>query len=252
MTLEHDKAEYPFADQSRPEHIAIIMDGNGRWAANRGKLRAQGHLAGAEAVRRVVRLCRTWKIPYLTLYAFSTENWSRPSTEVSALMRLFSRFLESEKKELREVGVRLNHIGDLSRLSPVLRDKFAEVEEYTSGGKELTLTLAVNYGGRDEIIRAVRSLAVDAAAGNINPDTIDMEAFSGRLDTSGLPDPDLLIRTAGEMRWSNFLLWQAAYAEFFVTSACWPDFGEEHLIEAIRSFQSRKRKFGALAAEEAN
>ena len=227
-----------------PRHIGIIMDGNGRWAARRGRPRVFGHRAGAEAVRRTVRCCGDLGIQALTLYAFSTENWSRPKAEVSRLMQLLGRFLRSETPELAQSGVRLRFLGDPSRLSPALQKEMAAAVRKLEGGSGLRLNLAVNYGGRDEITRAARALAAEAAAGRLRPEDVTEDTLAERLDTDGLPEVDLVIRTAGEMRVSNFLLWQGAYAEYWATDLCWPDFGPDALREAIEAYQKRERRFG--------
>jgi undecaprenyl diphosphate synthase len=220
-----------------PGHVAFIMDGNGRWAEARGKSRIFGHRAGAETVRRVTTHARRRGIPYLTLYAFSTENWSRPRAEVEALMLLLGRYLESELPTLRENDVRLNHIGDADGLSTDLRKRLRSVMDATAGNRSLTLTLAINYGGRDEIVRAARRAAADGGV-------LDEKALAARLDTAGLPDPDLVIRTAGEKRLSNFLIWQAAYAEFIFSPKTWPEFGDEDFDTALSEYRTRTRKFG--------
>ena len=237
------------ADAPWPRHVAIIMDGNGRWAAARGLSRADGHRAGAEAVRRAVRAAAEWGIECLTLYAFSTENWSRPVLEVRALMALLARYLREEVPELGKNGVRLRFLGDARRLSAPLRKAMQSASERLASQTGLTLSLAVNYGGRDEIVRAARTLARDAAAGRLSIreiDALDEAAFEARLDTAGLPPVDLAIRTAGELRLSNFLLWQAAYAEYWACPRHWPDFDADIFAKAIGAFQSRRRKFGGL------
>jgi len=218
------------------------MDGNGRWARARGLARASGHRAGAAAVRRTVDCCARWGVPYLTLYAFSTENWNRPPAEVNALMRLLGQFLRREADSLAGAGVRLRVLGDPSRLPPRLRRELDRVTEQLAGGRRLTLSIALNYGGRDELTRAFRRLL----ARGIPPEAVDEAAVSAALDTAGLPDPDLVIRTAGEERLSNFLIWQAAYAEYYSEPRCWPDFGPEALAEAFRAYQARARKFGGV------
>ena len=237
------------APEPWPRHLAVIMDGNGRWAAARGKPRVAGHRAGAEAVRRTVRAAAAWGVEALTLYAFSTENWTRPALEVRALMRLLTRFLESEVPELEKNGVRLRFLGDPERLSKPLRTAMRAATERLAVQRGLILGLAINYGGRDEIVRAARGLLADAAAGRLSPEAaraLDETAFEARLDTAGLPPVDLVIRTAGEMRLSNFLPWQAAYAEYYACPTPWPDFDADALAEAIRAFQSRQRRFGGL------
>ncbi len=241
--------ELPFQPTPLPRHIAIVMDGNGRWARARGKPRTFGHRAGADAVRRTVDACRRWDIGYLTLYAFSTENWERPKTEVTALMTLLGRYLKAEEKNLHKNNVALRAIGDLERLPAKLRKQLAQTVNNLSGNDALTLTIALSYGGRDEIVRAAGKIAAEVKSGLLRPEDVNEETFEARLDTAGLPDPELLIRTAGEMRISNFLLWQASYAEYYTTEICWPDFGKEALGEAIAAYQRRTRKFGKVAKE---
>ncbi|MCX7935030.1 MAG: isoprenyl transferase [Planctomycetota bacterium] len=247
MLLPHTKIR-PFAASPLPRHIAIIMDGNGRWAALRGKPRAFGHRAGAEAVQRTAAACAEWGIPVLTLYAFSTENWRRPESEVRALLALLRRYLQKGIADLRRRGVRLRFIGDLQRFPAALRQRMMEAAAALAGNRGLQVILALNYGGRDEIVRACRALARLAATGALAPEDIGEETFASHLDTAGIPDPDLVIRTAGEMRLSNFLLWQTAYAEYYSSPVCWPDFDREELAAAIRAFQARTRKFGGIAA----
>ena len=237
---------FAFAPTPLPRHIAIVMDGNGRWAQARSRPRVFGHRAGAESVRRAVKACGEWGIEVLTLYAFSTENWSRPSAEVSALMALLRHYLRGEVRELDRSNVHLRVIGDLERLSAATRRELDRARRALEKNTGLTLVLALNYGGRDELARAMRALAADAVAGRIRAEAIDEAAIAGRLDTAGLPDPDLVIRTAGEMRLSNFLVWQASYAEYYSTTVCWPDFDRPALAEAIRTFQQRRRTFGRV------
>lgn len=228
------------------KHVAIIMDGNGRWAEARGLPRPLGHQAGAETVRRVVTHTRKRGIPYLTLYAFSTENWSRPREEVDALMGLFAAFLESELPTMMDNGVKLRIIGDTGRLAPALRDTLSGTIDKTAGNSGLTLTLAVNYGGRDELVRAARNALRDCVRGGLPPESLDESFLAARLDTAGLPDPDLVIRTAGEMRLSGFLLWQSAYAELVFAPCAWPDFSEAEYEAALAEYAGRVRKFGGV------
>ncbi len=235
-------ATYP----SIPRHVAIIMDGNGRWAKERGRPRIEGHRAGAESVTEVLKGCIEQGVEYLTLYAFSSENWSRPETEVSALMTLLNHFLKAKLKDLDRQNIRLLTIGQLDRLPAKTRALIERTEAHTANHTAMTLVLALSYGGREEIVAAARSLASDAAAGKINPADIDGELFASRLQTAGIPDPDLLIRTSGEMRISNFLLWQISYAEIVIVKKFWPDFGKSDLAEAIEEYQRRHRRFGAL------
>ncbi len=227
-----------------PRHVAIIMDGNGRWAKRQGLLRVRGHLAGAESVRVVVRLARRLGIEYLTLYTFSEENWQRPTTEIRALMNLLFRYLRQELKEMQQNQIVLRAIGDLQRLPEKMRTALTQTEEATREDARMTLVLALSYGGRSEIVRAARSLAEDLAAGRLRPEDINQESLSSRLYTADIPDPDLLIRTSGEYRLSNFLLWQTAYTELYFTDTLWPDFREEDFIKALLEYQQRDRRFG--------
>lgn len=228
-----------------PEHIAIIMDGNGRWAKLRGLSVTEGHWAGKEALKRTLRACGDLGIPYLTVFAFSTENWSRPAHEVEFLMKLLDRAIDEEFQELAQEGVRIRVIGRLDDKVPAaLKAKIQQVIEETKQNTKLTFTVALNYGGRTEIIDATRKLATEAAAGRLDPRTISEENFHNFLYTNGTPDPDLVIRTGGEMRLSNFLLWQLAYAEFYATPTYWPDFDKRELLRAIIDYQQRERRFG--------
>lgn len=231
---------------SMPKHIGIIMDGNGRWAKQQGKPRSYGHKVGVEALRRVTEICRTIGITSLTVYAFSTENWRRPVTEVNFLMELLGHYLKAELPLLQEQQIRLLGIGDWSALPAPIQKAYAEVAEATAGNQMMALNLAVNYGGRQEIVRVAQKLAQDVATGAVQPQDIDLECFGAALDTAGQPELDLLIRPAGEMRLSNFLLWQAAYAELWYTVTLWPDFGKRDLLNAVLDFQSRVRRFGGL------
>ncbi len=227
-------------------HLAIIMDGNGRWATNRGWARLVGHRKGAERVREIVKAAPDLGIRWLTLYAFSTENWKRSTEEVLGLMAIFARYIEREADRLAKAGVRMRFIGDRSRLDPKLQRLMAGIEARTAGLDRLNLTVAVNYGGRDEIVRAVRKIAEAAAQGILDPRHVTEAAFAERLDTGGLPDPDLVIRTSGETRTSNFLPWQAAYAEYEFTETLWPDFGPEELAAIVQRFSNRERRFGGV------
>ena len=227
-------------------HLAIIMDGNGRWATNRGWARLVGHRKGAERVREIVKAAPDLGIKWLTLYAFSTENWKRSTEEVLGLMAIFARYIEREADRLAKAGVRMRFIGDRGRLDPKLQRLMAGIEARTAGLDRLNLTVAVNYGGRDEIVRAVRKIAEAAAQGILDPRHVTEAAFAERLDTGGLPDPDLVIRTSGETRTSNFLPWQAAYAEYEFTETLWPDFGPEELAVIVRRFSNRERRFGGV------
>ena len=229
-----------------PRHVAIIMDGNGRWAKERGLPRLEGHRAGAESVREVMEACIELGVEYLTLYAFSSENWSRPATEVGALMSLLDRFLDEKAKDLDRQNVRLLAIGQLDRLPVKTRALIERIKARTANNTTMTLVLALSYGGREEIVTAARSLATDAVEGKISPSDIDAELFASRLQTAGIPDPDLLVRTSGEMRVSNFLLWQISYAEIVIVKKFWPDFRQGDLFETVREYQRRHRRFGAL------
>lgn len=235
--------------ETRPAtHIAIIMDGNGRWATNRGWPRLVGHRKGAERVREIVKACPGLGVRWLTLYAFSTENWKRSTEEVLGLMAIFARYIEREADRLAKAGVRLRFIGERGRLDPKLQRLMAGIEARTAGNDRLNLTVAVNYGGRDEIVRAVRKLAEAAAAGVLDPAHLTEAAFAGHLDTAGLPDPDLVIRTSGETRTSNFLPWQASYAEYEFTPTLWPDFTPDELAAILQRFSNRERRFGGASA----
>ena len=229
-----------------PEHVAIIMDGNGRWAQQRGLPRSAGHEAGIEGVRAAIRTASDLGVRYLTIYSFSTENWNRPPEEVAMLMELFAVTMTAEVEGLHEEGVRVELIGDMSVLPAETRESFMSAIAKTHGNEGMTLVMAVNYGSRAEILRAVRSLAADAQAGAIEPDAIDEQVLASRLYTAGIHDPDLVIRTSGEMRISNFLLWQVAYSEFYVTDILWPDFDKFELLRAVLSYQKRNRRFGKV------
>jgi undecaprenyl diphosphate synthase len=240
-------------DLSRlPRHVAIIMDGNGRWAKGRGLRRVRGHMTGVESVRAVVRLARRLGIEYLTLYAFSEENWQRPTFEVRALMNILIRYLRRELPEMQQNNIVLQAIGDLKRLPENVQKELARTEEATREGAKMTLSLALSYGGRSEIVHAVQSLAEDLRAGRLRPEDIDPEKFADRLFTAGIPDPDLLIRTSGEFRLSNFLLWQSAYTELYFTDTLWPDFREDELIQALVEYQQRDRRFGLTQEQVEN
>ncbi len=232
-------------DRSKlPRHIAVIMDGNGRWAKRRGLIRTKGHARGVETVRMIVKACRKLGVPYLTLYAFSLENWNRPPREVEVLMGLLAGVLRSEVDKLIKNDVRLKVIGRTERLSEKVRRGIVEAEERTAGCRSLQVNVALSYSSRDEIARAAAKLAAAAKAGTLDPAAIDETVFAAHLDTAGIPDPDLLIRTSGELRLSNYLLWQLAYAEIFVTDVLWPDFDEAELAKALAGFAQRERRFG--------
>ena len=232
-----------------PQHVAIIMDGNGRWAKNRGLSRLEGHRAGAEAARKVVEQCCRREIKNLTLFSFSTENWNRSSQEVSGLMSLFRKFLDTQLDDFRKNNIRLSAVGDLERLPADVFSSLKRNMELTKGNTRLNLVLAVSYGGREEILSAVRTLAASVQKGNLSPQEITAEIFSSALWTAGLPNPDLLIRTSGEFRISNFLLWQLAYTEIIVRPELWPDFVEKTLDECLMEYSLRERRFG-LTSEQ--
>jgi undecaprenyl diphosphate synthase len=225
-----------------PYHLAIIMDGNGRWAKSRGMPRLAGHKAGVENLRRVLRACGEFGIKILTLYAFSTENWGRPESEVRGLLNILETVIDHELDDLDANGVQLRHLGKLDGLSPLLQSKVREAIERTRNNDRLTLNIAFNYGGRDEIIQAVRRIVADG----IPADRIDDVLFSHYLYTSGAPDPDLIVRTSGELRVSNFLIWQGAYAEYYATPTYWPDFDKEELRKALIHYNGRERRFGLV------
>jgi undecaprenyl diphosphate synthase len=229
-----------------PRHVAIIMDGNGRWAKKRLLNRIKGHEKGAEAVRMVVRTSRELNIAALTLYAFSTENWQRPKTEVSGLMFLLRRFLDTERQTMLDNDIRLNAIGQVDRLPPAVRDDLEAVMAATAGNDKMVLTLALSYGARAEIVDMVKQIASKAQKGAIDVDAVSPEMIADHLYTRGIPEPDLLIRTSGEMRISNFLLWQIAYAEIFFTPTLWPDFGEDEYVSILKDYQGRERRFGKV------
>jgi len=229
-----------------PAHVAVIMDGNGRWAKKNRLSRVSGHERGAETVRTIVRTSRELGIQVLTLYAFSTENWQRPKTEVAALMTLLRRFLVSEQDELKEKNIRLNAIGQVERLPAKVQQVLRRVMSATGGNDGMLLNLALSYGGRAEIVMMVQELARQVKAAQLDPDLITAEHVCGCLYTRGMPDPDLLIRTSGESRVSNFLLWQIAYTEIFVTPTLWPDFGQEEFIAILKDYQGRERRFGGV------
>lgn len=231
-----------------PAHVAIIMDGNGRWATSRGLPRAEGHRRGVEALRRTVKACSDLGIKVLTIYSFSVENWSRPAQEIDDLMALVKRFVRDDLEDLHKNGVRIRVIGDRTGLDPEIATLIENAETLTSRNEKFALCVAFNYGSRQEIARAARRLAEESASGKLDPKTIDADLLQAQLDTAGTPDPDLVIRTSGEQRLSNFLLWQAAYAEFVFLPIYWPDFDREALVEAIEEFRRRERRFGGVQA----
>ena len=231
-----------------PRHVAIIMDGNGRWAQARGRPRLYGHHAGARRVREIVEACPVLGVEYLTIFAFSTENWKRTQTEVAGLMSLFRRYIMKEMQEFVRENVRVRFIGDRHRLDSKLRVLMDEAEAMTESCTGLNLTIALNYGGRDEVARATKRLALDVAEGRLKPEDVDLETLPRYLDTCVLPDPDLVIRTSGEARISNFLLWQSAYAEYEFIDTLWPDFTAEIFAEVLLQYGTRERRFGAVSA----
>ena len=237
------------SDQKRiPQHVAIIMDGNGRWAELRGKERYEGHAAGVEPVRASLRAAARWGVKYLTLYAFSTENWGRPAQEVDALMELFCKSVVNETPELIRQGVEIRMIGDRTRFDSDIIEGINRLEDETAANTGMTFVIAVNYGGRDEITRAVRHMMMDCQDGKLVPENVTEQTVASYLDTAGIPDPDLLIRTSGEIRLSNYLLWQLAYSEIYITDCLWPDFNRDELIKAIEQFNQRDRRFGGVKA----
>lgn len=231
-----------------PQHVAVIMDGNGRWARARSLPRFRGHQAGMKSVRDVIEGCIEAGVGILTLFAFSQENWQRPAAEVNALMRLLQRYVVKERDELKAQGVEVRIFGDRSRLPGAPLRAIEEIERVTAGGSALRLNLMISYGARDELVRAARALAERVARGEITPEQIDEARLGNALYTAGLPDPDLLIRTSGEQRISNFMLWQLAYTELFISPLLWPDFRREDLFEAIHDYQKRERRFGRVSA----
>jgi undecaprenyl diphosphate synthase len=236
---------FPSPDLPRgPDHVAIIMDGNGRWATARGLGRSAGHQAGAEPVRTILKAARNQGVRHLTLYTFSTENWGRSQDEIDNLFSLLVRYVDSETLELLSSGVRLRAVGDLGRLPRPARDALAAAERTTGRNDVITLTLALSYGSRAEIVSAAREIAREVKSGGLDPEAVDEDMLSGRLWTRGLPDPDLLIRTGGDKRISNFLLWQLAYAELHFTETLWPDFGEADFFAALSDFHGRQRRYG--------
>lgn len=232
-----------------PQHIAVIMDGNGRWAKERGAERVFGHKSAIQAVRDAAEGCAELGVGYLTLYAFSTENWGRPQAEVNALMQLLVSTIKDEMDTLMKNNIRLASIGDISGLPSKCKEELKNAKDFTSDNSGLTLTLALNYSGRWEITEAVKALAREAKKGSLTIEDITQEAIAKHLNTHDMPDPELLIRTSGEMRVSNFLLWQIAYTELYVTPVLWPDFRREHLYEAILSYQQRERRFGKISEQ---
>ena len=229
-----------------PNHVAIILDGNGRWARSKGMPRTYGHTTGAKNVEKIAEAAGNMGIRYLTLYAFSTENWNRPAEEVKALMNLLDNYLKNCIQTAKKNNMAVRVLGDISRLDERMQEKIRQLEESSAQYDGLHLQIAINYGSRDEIVRATRRLGQDVEEGKLSPDQISEETFSSYLDTAGLPDPDLLIRTSGEERLSNFLLWQLAYAEFYFTDVPWPDFHEEDLRRAVEAYNQRDRRYGKI------
>lgn len=229
-----------------PQHVAIILDGNGRWAKSKGMPRNYGHAQGSKNVERICEEAWRMGIKYLTVYAFSTENWNRPADEVNALMRLLRNYMKTCLATAAKNDMKVRVIGDITRLDEDIRKRILELEEATKNNGGLNFQIAINYGSRDELIRAVRRLARDCCEGRVKPDEIDEKVFEGYLDTRGIPDPDLLIRTSGEQRLSNYLLWQLAYTEFYFAEVHWPDFTKEELIKAIEAYNARDRRFGGV------
>ncbi len=240
------KEEVVLDKENIPKHIAIIMDGNGRWAKQRNLPRTMGHKAGVETIRKVIKESNKLGIKYLTLYAFSTENWKRPNDEVSALMKLLVEYLKNELEELNKNQVVINILGDIDKLPSDAQREIRKAIVTTEDNVGISLNIAFNYGGRDEILRAVNLVLEEVKKGNINDDSISEDIFEKYLYTNNIPDPDLIIRPSGEQRISNFLLWQCAYSEFWYSNVCWPDFKEEHLHKAIYDYQHRDRRYGGV------
>ncbi len=241
-----DSKENTEMPEGIPTHIAIIMDGNGRWALARGLPRLAGHRAGTENLRRVIEACIEFGIRYLTIYAFSTENWGRPSEEVDGLMKIFADVIDNELQELHDQGVQLRHLGRLDRLEPGFREKVVKALEFTRHNSRLILNIAFNYGGRDEIVNAIQCMIRDG----VKPDSVSVDLVNQYLFTAGVPDPDLIIRTSGELRGSNFLIWQGAYSEWYFPPVYWPDFDKEQLRLALEEFKHRERRYGRLSSIE--
>ena len=235
-----------------PRHVGIIMDGNGRWAQNHGRPRLDGHRAGADSVRDITRAARELGIEALTLYAFSSQNWARPAEEVAGLMQLLREFLIDERSEILDNQIRLEAIGDVEKLPPMVKEPLDELRSVSAANTGMTLTLALSYGGRESIVRAVREIARDAAAGTLRPEDLDVDRLAGYLPTAKLPPLDLLIRTSGEQRISNFMLWEIAYAELVFTEVLWPEFRREHLGQCLDEYAARERRFGLTSAQLAS
>ena len=247
MALFSKKTEQPQADLSRlPRHIAIIMDGNGRWAKKRGLPRTAGHAAGAETFRAIATYCKDIGLEYLTVYAFSSENWKRPAEEISAIMGLLKKYLLEAIEQMERDRVKMEFFGDLTPLAPELRELCERTREISRHYAGCQVNICLNYGGRDELVRAAKAFALDCADGKADPNHLTAEQLGGYLYSRGVPDPDLIIRTSGELRLSNFLLWQAAYSEFYITDVLWPDFSREELHRAIAAYQGRDRRYGGV------
>ncbi len=244
MFFEKETTGYPLNPEKMPKHIAIIMDGNGRWATKRGLPRKAGHKAGAEALEKIITAARELGIEHLTVYAFSTENWKRSEEEVNAIMDLLRQYLKNYFRKFLDDDVRMNVIGDITRLEQDIQEQILEIEALSQEKTGMFVHIALNYGGRDELRRAVTKVAEDVADGKLNPADITEEVITAALDTNGTPDPELVIRTSGEERISNFLLWQIAYSEFYFSEALWPDFNKKELQKAIYYYQNRERRFG--------
>jgi undecaprenyl diphosphate synthase len=241
--MDMDEIEHLDQPMIIPTHIAIIMDGNGRWALARGLPRLAGHRAGTENLRRIIEACIEFGIQYLTIYAFSTENWGRPKEEVEGLMKIFEDVIDRELEELHDQGVQLRHIGRLDRLDPVFREKVVHALDYTQHNDRLILNVAFNYGGRDEIVNAIQHMIKDG----IRPEAVNADLVNQYLFTAGVPDPDIIIRTSGELRGSNFLIWQGAYSEWYFPAVYWPDFDKEQLHLALEEYSRRERRYGRLS-----
>ncbi|MBW4573334.1 MAG: di-trans,poly-cis-decaprenylcistransferase [Tolypothrix carrinoi HA7290-LM1] len=249
MTVHHTELQYLPADLKRellPKHVAVIMDGNGRWAKRQGLPRIIGHKHGVDALKDLLRCCKDWGIGALTAYAFSTENWKRPQEEVDFLMTLFQRVLRQELREMVEENVQIRFVGNLQALPRILQEEISRSMEETKNNRAIRFTVATNYGGRQEILQACRAIADQVKQGLLQPDEIDEATFERHLYTAGICDPDLLIRTSGEMRISNFLLWQMAYAEIYITETLWPDFDRAEFHRALSAYQQRERRFGKV------
>lgn len=244
MALEKDAGRFPLSAEKMPKHIAIIMDGNGRWAKKRGLPRKAGHKAGAETLEKIISAARELGLEHLTVYAFSTENWKRSQEEVDAIMNLLRQYLKNYFKKFIKDDVRMNVIGDINRLDADIQNQIMEIEQLSKEKTGLFVHIALNYGGRDELRRAMTKMAQEAVEGRLLPEEMTEECIAGYLDTAGTPDPELVIRTSGEERISNFLLWQAAYSEFYFCDTLWPDFTKTELEKAVFAYQNRERRFG--------